>query len=499
MAERVNMSTPANLPDAPPAAAAPIPAPQRRRFSLMRDDNVLGLAWIHGEFHAAVFRRQDTVDTWTSPTSVTTIDDLSVALDGALQALKFGGTDVFLILEHERFQHQPEQAPAFSETATRGFLKAHVSRIEQERGPVLWVSQKTQSQRNEASVLLHLLDARFYAQLNGLMLARRLELTRIVPLVVPLHAMIDAMPDAREQPVMLTAPAGRMTIVVAGRAGQPLLFTRSILAPWNTAAERLAVEFNRSLLYAKQQFSEPIERLRLLGQADEVMLGEVRARCSTAQDVATLPVSPFDWMLTVARLPARHRVNLVAGYLSYKQRQRFLRRVLVATCTLALVLSALEVVLRVQSGSQERARLQALAEAEPVMRAEQQRLAERNLTAAEHAALIAEAEAARIPPVPSRFLAFLAGVLPAEMRLTSFSVKPHEDHVPGWFVRLEGVARGEQDATQEMLAELERRLAQSPFRAVFGPRGRATVVIPADELDALPRVRFTLEGGLLEN
>src|SRR5690606_25559600 len=100
-------------------------------------------------------------------------------------------------------------------------------------------------------------------------------------------------------------------------------------------------------------------------------------------------------------------VNLVAGYLSYKQRQRFLRRVLVATCTLALVLSALEVVLRVQSGSQERERLQALAEAEPVMRAEQQRLAERNLTAAEHAALIAEAEAARIPPVPSRFLAFL--------------------------------------------------------------------------------------------
>src|SRR5688500_8760007 len=137
-------SSPFYLPKAPVVM-------RRRRTGLRRNDSVLSILWVHGEFQAAVSRRQTHVGSWQSPTAVTTLPAFETALDEALGALDFGGGDVSLILEHDQFQHRSEQAPAFSEAATRAFLKGVVSRLEEKDGPQLWVSQRTHSVRNEAS------------------------------------------------------------------------------------------------------------------------------------------------------------------------------------------------------------------------------------------------------------------------------------------------------------------------------------------------------------
>src|SRR3954470_12683993 len=85
--------------------------PVFRRASNGDNGDILGIGWLHGSFHVAVFRRQKMVGNWSSPEPVKTITEFGPALDTALGELKFGGTEAFLLLENEQFVHQIEATP----------------------------------------------------------------------------------------------------------------------------------------------------------------------------------------------------------------------------------------------------------------------------------------------------------------------------------------------------------------------------------------------------
>src|SRR3569832_2104929 len=100
-----------------------VPAKSARRAG-RRTSDVLGLAWLHGSLHATVFRRQAAVGSWVAPRPVRTLEEWEAGLDQALEQLGFTGSEVFLILEHDQFLHQPEVAPAFTDSATRAYLRS---------------------------------------------------------------------------------------------------------------------------------------------------------------------------------------------------------------------------------------------------------------------------------------------------------------------------------------------------------------------------------------
>ena len=127
--------------------ADPARAKSPSRGFMRRNSDTLGIVWMHGSFHAAVFRRQTLVSSWACDVEVPGIEDFEYAFDSAVGALGFEGEEVFLILAHDQFIHQAEQAPAFSESASRTYLRGRVERYEKEHEPVLWVSQRTVSAR----------------------------------------------------------------------------------------------------------------------------------------------------------------------------------------------------------------------------------------------------------------------------------------------------------------------------------------------------------------
>jgi hypothetical protein len=472
------------------------PAVWRRR-GFRRDATTLTLLWAHGVVEAAVYRRHTLLKSWRCDSPVPNLDVFQNALDDAIQAMEFAGTEVSLVLEHETFQHRPEQAPAISETAQRTFLKGLVARLQPPGEPLLWVSQPTHSARTERSVLLHLLPHSFYDQLNRVMLTRRLELTRIVPLVVPLWRVLEELPEAKAQPVVVAATAGGATVIVAGQAGHALLFSRCILATWHSDPARIGVELNRSLLYSKQQFGTAIKQVRLLGSASPQILAELTAKCGAGSEIACQPCAPGEWLRAVAEAP-HQPVNLVAGYLRHRERQRFFRRAAIAAAGVALVFSLLDFAQGEQRWKQEQHRLAALREAEPQLRAEQERLAVRNALAAGRQQLVDGAEAAGLPPVPSRFAAFVAGALPANARLGAMSVRKR-DEGPGWQVRLEGTLETDEESARETLAAFERQLEQCVFRMRIPNTGRGIAGVQPGGAFATEAVRFVLEGGLLED
>src|SRR5690606_38234574 len=214
------------------------------------------------------------------------------------------------ILAHDEFVHQAESAPSFAERAAQHYLRGRVSRLEQERAPLLWVSQRAAAMKKEAHYILHLLPVAFYHRLNELLLTRRLELTRILPLHIPLQLALSSLTETRDMPLLVATGAGSSTAVLVGRTGSDILFARTILEPWRKDPARVAVEINRLLLYAKQQFGTSVDFVWLLGRDAEEARAEVVAKCAKDTEVVVAELGPVDWLKAVVRLSPGHPVNL---------------------------------------------------------------------------------------------------------------------------------------------------------------------------------------------
>lgn len=482
-----------------PGSAVHVVAPKPLvRSALRRTRDVLGLAWTHGAFHAAVFRKGNLVSAWESKNAVETLEAFEAAFDEATVELRFAGEEVFLVLAHDQFVHQAEQAPGFSESASKAYLRGRVDRYEKEHEPVLWVSQRTMSARQESAFLLHLLPSAFYGRLNSMLLARRLDLTRIVPLSVPLQLVLETLDTPKDKPVLLATGAGNATMVVAARADGQLLFSRTMLARWEVDPARLGVEVNRSLLYAKQQFTALIDRIWLLGTADEAARMEVQSRCGAGKEVAVKACSPTDWLQAVVRLTPRHPVNLVAGYLGRKRRSQFLRRVLIAACWLALTLVSLDAWDREFTWTEQRRHIADLRANEAALTESRDRLIARNAEVEKQRDFVRQAADERLPAVAPRFLTFIASVLPAQVQLTELGVK-WDASVQSWIFSMDGVTEGDEETTRETLAAFQKVVAKSPLQARFNDTQRMIAAVPAAGTDMPSAYRFRLEGTLFEN
>ena len=88
---------------------------------------------------------------------------------------------------------------------------------------------------------------------------------------------------------------------MVARGNGELLFSRTMLARWDSDPARIAVEVNRSLLYAKQQFGAVIDRIELLGAVSDNVQAEVQARCGAGKQLQVRPTNVQGWLQVVAR------------------------------------------------------------------------------------------------------------------------------------------------------------------------------------------------------
>jgi len=476
---------------------APAPAPRRPPSRIVgRNSDVLGVAWFNGALHAATFRRQKMTQSWSCGTPVRTVAEFEAVIDEALAKLEFTGTEMFLILENELFSHQAESIPAFSASAGRTVLKGRIQRHEQAHGRVLWVSQPTVTVKKEQSLILHLLPTSLYDELNRVLLTRHLDLTRILPLIVPLQYELNKIPSGKNTPVIVVAEMGTSTAVVVGRVGGSLLFSRTILADLSREPGRVGVEINRSLLYAKQQFDCAVDRIWLMAQNSQAS-AELHAKCGTARKIVVLPVTPIDWLQTAIKISPQHPVNLLVGYLKTKSRHRLIRGALLAAGWLGLAGMIFNGLNEASAWREENARLIALSRRATALNAEKARLTLRNSSVERDQAFINQVENDRLPPVPGRLLGYLASVLPVSARLTDFNVK-WEPETGGWSFRIDGLIEADEETSRDLVSSLQAQLTKSPLRARFNENARLLVAAQLAPNGANDVQRFSLEGVALE-
>jgi len=482
--------------DAPTGAEPQVVNTTRRKVSRTSGDQ-LGIVWLRGTLHIGVRRQRKTLGTWSATEPVRTVEEFATALDKALAELKFEGTDTFLVYEGDQFVHQPEAAPTFSAGAAKAYLDGRIARYAKERGPVLWVAQPTIGPKEEKAFLLHLMPQAFYNELRRVFLPRRLDLTRILPMVVPLQREMNGFPIARGTPALVAAELGEATIIIVAQSHGPLLFTRTILASLEEAPVRVAIEINRSLLYAKQQFNCSVDRIWLVtrtGRATE----EVTAKCGAGKLVMVLPTQPDEWVVNASRVVRSQPVNLIAGYLRRKRHAQFIRIGLIVIGWLTMA-NFVQHLWQVDSDWRgEKQRLRAVQVRETELTDERDRLQARNRTLEQEGNLRQHIEDAALPPVAAKLLGYLAGVLPADARLTEFNVRwSAEDSA--WLFQCEGLINGDDESARETIAGLKRHLERSPLRIRFNDAQGAAGRQAMGGFGAISQQRFNLEGRLFEN
>jgi hypothetical protein len=481
----------------PPVAPEPKPESAKKIRSTRSNGDVLGIAWLYGSLHASVFRRQKMLKEWNCSRSVASIEDFEPALDEALGATEFQGTEVFLLLENDVFSHQTESAPGTADAA-RAYLHKRVQRFEKEHEPVLWVSQPTVAMRNEQAYLLHLLPSNFYDKLNRVLLERRLDLTRILPLVVPLHRELNKMPVGKDTPMLVVADAGETTVVMVGKVNGPLLFYRTILAALGNEPARVGVEVNRSLLYAKQQFGCDVEHIWILAKNGRAA-SHVQQKCGASKKITVLPTTAVDWLQTVIKLPARQPVNLLAGYLRRKRRRAVVRWTLLLGAWTGFAFMALSHWQRAETWTHEVARMDEVRVSEGTLRTERERLIQRNRSVAQDSELVRQIEGERLLPVPSRLLAFLGTAVTSGMRLTEVTIRWETAERSYWAFRIEGTIEGDPESSREILNAFQGQLVRSPFKAKVNEQTRVLAPHYSGTARNADMHRFVLEGGLFED
>lgn len=458
---------------------------------------ILGIAWVHGVFCAGVYKRNNRIAGWNAPEPVHTLDEFAAALDAALEALRFRGVEAFLVLEHPELKHLVEKAPAFSERAARTYLKNLMRRRSEEGEPLLWDWQRLSGSRDASVWQIHQLPRRFYDSIDEILLARRLELDRLHPFSTAVQQLLLKQIRRAGKPILIACRAGDATALAIGNErGEPLL-SRTTISTWETNPDRVALEINRSLLFARQQFGIQVERVLFAGFGAETAVESLRARFPGEQETATVLATPLHWLDAVRQINRRQSADLLTLHLRRRRRYRIIRSLIVTGGWLLLGAAGWHAYDQARAWQAERAYLENLGRREASLRETYEALAARDAELAEARAFLTAVNEGQLPPLPGKFLVYLASLLPTEARLTEFSVEWDPERL-GWKFAFDGTIEADESTARQAENQIRRQLTQGPFRARLAPQAAPGSVLTFGGQNTGSQ-RFTLEGTIFEN
>ena len=311
----------------------------------------------------------------------------------------------------------------------------------------------------------------------------------------PLELEISNQADVPSPAALLAARIGDSTALIACRRNGEILLSRTTLGTWSDDPGRVAVEVNRSLLYAKQQHGTPIDHILLTGKDAAEARSEIESKCGEGKTFVVRDTDTVDRLSATVKLPIRHPVNLAGGYLRKKRSNHFLRRVILISCWFLFALLALETWNDEQDWSAEQAAMSALSANEDSLHQTYARLLERNAEASRNRTFIKQVVDDRLPPVPDRFLAYVASTVPREVQVSHFLVAWNNESSK-WTFRIDGSLEADPETARNTINSIRRQLSKSPFRARFVESVRPEVELSLATEATIQR--FSLEGGLFD-
>jgi hypothetical protein len=474
------------------------------------EKTALCISLLNGEVRAAALRRGAPAGLWQRPEA---LEELAGFADVARQAAagtRAGGRHVAVVLAHSRLNHQIIEVPPARGWALDRFLQRRVQHLKTFEGEAAWSCQPALRTKSAEALLLHLCPQTLLDQLAQGCAAAGLQLTRVIPTVAVLSAHLRQLPLESGEVALLAAETGSSTTVVIGGKDGQVCQGRVLPGTWNEQVDRVAVDLNRTISFAKMQYAAPVNSVWLFGSDAATHAATIASVVKLPVKPSPVPYSPYYWAEQAGRLPERDDGNLISLETRMAPQRR---RMLTVTSVILLVLAAATLGAAGYLEMLRRGELQTIAKLDTDISRLRQKKTELEAREAEldrKKELVKLVSEQKLPPVPGYFLGYLSDAVPEDLVLTQLRVVRTNDL---WSVHLAGTLQAltnppPADALQRAFTALTNGLVTGPFklkltRAATGEAADpARAGSPPEDLtppvglegEEAPQHRFLIEG-----
>lgn len=420
-----------------------------------------GIEWIYGEFLISRFSGGKSVEHWQAPYLVTDLASLSRAMHDASRHIDLPrGGDVAIAYEDDLHTHEFVEVPKLSKRDLEKHLARRVARSKPFDGPAAWCYHPTKPGQKLEGVLLHLMPRQVVEAVVRICGEYYLTPKRLVPLTEIISEHIPVLEVEPSDVLLMVAMfSERVQLVVAHGDGE-VLFVRELQYAWqDEGLDRLVLDINRTLGYARQRIGLRPERAWVMGEYGHRVMDEFQQGLECPVFLDETAVAPDFWMAKVANLPQRLDSNFIPRLARRAISRKSLMRAAVLTGFSLLGGAALMGALVEWLNATQRLD-PADIRADIAMLEESIEHLETELEVFDLGQIRLEELTADAFNLPALFLSHLGSMVPEALVLLSVDVR-RRDAV--WTMELTGVADLPFDTAPRELALLESRLMSSPW------------------------------------
>ena len=442
--------------------------------------DLLVFTWLNGKVRFVSISRGQPVATWEPEQQVDSEDPavLQALISEAIKQTDYTGKQLAIVLEHAKLTQQLQETPPATGRDLDLFIERQVDSLKIFEEKAAWSYHVGHPTRGSNSVILYLLPESLRTALITATKAAGLHLIILTAPSALFYPLIADLQMDEQETVLLAVEIQGTTSLVAGRKDGELYLTRSLHYSWESDADRVASQINRSTVFIRQQFGADIARIHLVGNGADEAATAMKEKVSAPITTEASGVASSSWPLLVASFPPRMSANLITRQQQQapgRRIQNIITTSVLGVLSVASIAVSLSVEMRVYNAHRQ-------------VLSFQQKLGDLRIQKADldkgFKALHEEAKLAnfiknkQLPPIPAIFLSYLSGVFPQELLLTKLHVRrvdpfSGDKNAPKqgrWSVRLEGSvswqATGDEDpaAARNAYATLARELSNGPFR-----------------------------------
>jgi len=436
----------------------------------------LCVSWLNNQFKAVAVHRGRVESSWERPGESDGAGNFEKFLREAVKETGYRGHTVSLVLAHPRLVQQLVDAPPVKGMALLKVIQRQAEHQKVFPGEAAWASQTSPYGKVLQRVLLHLFPRVLLNQFIQGARANGLHLASVLPPSAMLHHQITQLPLEKGDVALLVAETGGSTTLVIGRSDGQILLARTLTGTWNEEAERVALDLNRTILFANQQYGNAgIKGVWLFGPGAEESCKILQSQIQFPVSVSPVAYEPYYWATEALKLSPDFTPNILSRQLQ-KAPQRRALAAMVAVCTLLVLAASLTASgYFLKEAKLEEATIKALSAQATRLQARERDLLVSDAELSRKKQVIKLILGERPPPTPAWFLAYLSEAVPSDLVVTNFQLKRVEDH---YRLSISGTVQQvakppPPGAIAESVALLKSRLSGSPFHVrMLQARGR---------------------------
>ena len=431
-----------------------------------RKTTTLSVSWLNNQFKAVAVHRGRVEGTWERPGISDGPGNFETFIREAVARTNYHGHSVTLVLAHPRLVQQLVDVPPVKGAALQKIIQRHAQQQKVFPGEAVWASQTSPYGKGMQQVILHLFPRQVLGQLTQSCRRCGLDLTSVLPPSAVLHHQMTQLPLEKDEVTLLAAETAGSTNLVIGRSDGTILMARTLPGTWNEEPERLALDLNRTILFANQQFGATVvQGVWLFGPGAEQQCDVVRDHIQFPVTTSPIEYDPFYWATEALKLRPEHTPNFISLAQQKAPQRRVFAKVVAATTIIAAVAALGAAYYFSKQAKQEAANVKNMSERLVKLQARRSELQALDAEMARKKQVIRLVLGERPPPTPAWFLGYLSEAVPYDLVVTNFQIKREEDY---YRVQIAGmpqqaIKRPTAQSMATAVAQFKTKLTGAPF------------------------------------